>query len=247
MHMSKITKKPKLVSIGKTAKQLGVSIDTLRRWDKRGRLVAIRVGDKGTRYYKQNDLDFLLEKPGALAQNWVTSDKAYVPQDLYHCETRDVFQARLEKFQSELKNILSEDRAALLTAVAGEIGNNSYDHNLGNWNDVLGVFFVYSLAEKVVVLADRGQGILKTLKRVKPELSTHKDALVVAFTKNISGRYPEKRGNGLKFVRQVVTENEFFLNFQTGNAQLRLGNGNDKMEAEEVDQTIYGCLAVINF
>ena len=236
-----------MVSIGEAAEQLGISIDTLRRWDNKRKLSAIRIGDKGTRYYKQSDLDFLLEKPYALAKNWAASDKADKPQDQYYCETRDIFQARLERFQTELKSILSEDNTALLTAIAGEIGNNSYDHNLGNWKDIMGVFFAYSLAERVVILADRGQGILKTLKRVRPNLTNHNEALITAFTESVSGRYPESRGNGLKFVRQVVTESSFSLVFQTGNAELKLENRNDKIEVIETNSNVDGCLAIINF
>jgi len=135
----------------------------------------------------------------------------------------------------------------LLTAVVGEIGNNSYDHNLGNWKDVVGIFFAYSLAEKVIVLADRGQGILKTLRRVKPELSNHKEALTAAFIENISGRYPEKRGNGLKFVRKVVGQQNFSLFFQTGNASLKMGSNNGNIEIDTINSSISGCLVVINF
>jgi hypothetical protein len=59
---------------------------------------------------------------------------------------------------------------SLLTSVAGEIGNNSYDHNLGQWPDIPGIFFAYDLNKKQIALADRGVGILETLRKVKPEL-----------------------------------------------------------------------------
>lgn len=240
-------KKTKLVGIGNAAQQLGVSINTLRRWDKAGKLSAIRMSKGGNRYYKQIDLDFLLDKPIALAKNWVETKQPAEPQKKYYCSTRDVFQARLETLQSKLKKILSTNQAALLTAIVGEIGNNSYDHNLGNWQDVMGVFFAYSLAEKVIVLADRGQGILKTLKRVQPKLTSHKKALVTAFTKSLSSRQPENRGNGLKFVRQVVTSNQFSLKFQTGDAELLLTDKNDKINLNQISKEIHGCLAIINF
>lgn len=234
-----------LVSIGNAAKQLGISIDTLRRWDKKGKLTAIRIGKKGTRHYRQKDLDFLLEKQSVLASHWATAVKTDEPQKQFYCKTRDVFQARLEKLQTGLKSILNEDKTALLTAIAGEIGNNSYDHNLGNWEDVVGVFFAYSLAEKTIVLADRGQGILKTLRRVKPTLTNHKEALNTAFTQSISGRYPENRGNGLKFVRLVIAQNTFSLSFQTGDALLKLRN--DNIEISTNTPSIRGCFAIINF
>lgn len=71
-------------------------------------------------------------------------------------------------------------------------------------------------------MADRGQGVLQTLKRIRPNLIDDKKALEVAFTEIISGREPEERGNGLKFVRNVVTKNLIRLYFQSGNAQLEL-------------------------
>jgi len=55
------------------------------------------------------------------------------------------------------------------------------------------------MRNRKVVLADRGQGVLTTLKRVRRELTNSSEAIRVAFTETISGRYPETRGNGLKF------------------------------------------------
>jgi len=110
----------------------------------------------------------------------------------------------------------------LISAITGEIGNNSFDHNLGNWPDAPGTFFAYNLNKRQIVLADRGQGVLVTLKRARPGLSDHKNALRVAFTEIVSGRAPEYRGNGLKFVSNVVIDNKISLFFQTGDAQLRI-------------------------
>ena len=77
------------------------------------------------------------------------------------------------------------------------------------------------MRNRKIVLADRGQGILTTLKRVRPELINSSEAMRLAFTETISGRYPETRGNGLKFVRSIIG-NPFSLTFQTGNARLYL-------------------------
>ena len=85
-----------------------------------------------------------------------------------YCKTRDTFQARLENFESKLSRIAPLTTVSLVTAIAGEIGNNSFDHNLGNWPDIPGIFFSYSMRKRVVVLADRGLDILTTLKRARP-------------------------------------------------------------------------------
>ncbi|MGD8744221.1 MAG: helix-turn-helix domain-containing protein [Candidatus Woesebacteria bacterium] len=50
-----------LMSIGDSSEYLGVSIDTLRRWEKRGRIDAFR-SPGGHRYFKKDDLDKLFGK-----------------------------------------------------------------------------------------------------------------------------------------------------------------------------------------
>lgn len=248
MHRFLYTPMPNtLVTVGVAAKQLNVSIDTLRRWDKSHRLQSIRSGPRGHRYYKQSDIDLYLQNVGSLAEQWVNASMGYVPQPDMYCQTRDIFQARLEKLQSVLKDRVPSWAMSLLTAVAGEIGNNSFDHNLGNWPDIPGIFFSYDMRIRSIVLADRGIGILATLKRVKPQLSTASEALNVAFTETLSGRRPEARGNGLKFVRSVIVENPFTLHFQTGNAQLELQQGDKDITTQQMSAFIRGCFATIGF
>lgn len=48
--------KIKLLTIQKTSELLGVTPLTLRRWDKSGRLKAIRVGSRGDRRYEEAKL-----------------------------------------------------------------------------------------------------------------------------------------------------------------------------------------------
>ena len=103
------------------------------------------------------------------------------------------------------------------------------------------------MRNRKVVLADRGQGILTTLKRVRPELVDSSEAIKMAFTETISGRYPETRGNGLKFVRSIIIKNPFSLYFQTGDAQLYLKKGDDELIVNKTETFIKGCFAVISF
>lgn len=237
----------KLISIGKTAKLLGISIDTLRRWDLAGRLQSIRSGPRGHRYYRRLDIEQYLQDIDIAARDWAQAPQANEPKSDVYCQTRDLFQARLETFQAGLSRISPLTTVSLVTAVAGEIGNNSFDHNLGNWPDVPGIFFAYSLRTRKVVLADRGLGILATLKRVKPELNSVDEALKVAFTETISGRFPETRGNGLKFVRSIIVSNPFTLYFQTGNACLYLKQNDSNIVIQETEMPIRGCFAIISF
>lgn len=183
-----------------------------------------------------------------MAEHWsVTKAPIQLPEPFY-CPDRSIFQARLSRFELGLKaNPLFSQVYSLIVAVAGEIGNNSYDHNLGNWPDVLGIFFGYNLKERSVILADRGQGILTTLKRSRPNLDNHVDALTTAFTEIVSGRAPESRGNGLKFVKQVVKENNFSLFFQTGDAMLFLNNKSAVSPVKTGGHFLQGCFTKLNF
>lgn len=237
----------KLLSIGQTAKLLGISIDTLRRWDSSGRLKSIRTGPIGHRFYNKSNIDQFILEIDTVALNWAKSDNPAEPDSYYYCQTRDIFQARLEKLQSELSKSASIEVVSLITAIAGEIGNNSFDHNLGNWLDIPGIFFSYSMRNKKVVLADRGQGILTTLKRVRPELVNSSEAVKMAFTETVSGRYPETRGNGLKFVRSIIIKDPFSLIFQTGDATLYLKKNDIELNIQKSNRVIKGCFAVISF
>lgn len=237
----------KLIPISEAAKLLGISIDTLRRWDKGGRLPAVRGGPRGHRFYNLADIEQFTQDQASLARKWSESLQGVAPAAGVYCPTRDLFQARLEKLQAELSRELPLTTTSLITAVAGEIGSNSFDHNFGNWPDITGTLFAYSIRNGMVVLADRGQGILTTLKRVRPELANAREALKVAFTETISGRLPEARGNGLKFVRQVIITNPFTLFFQTGDAYLYLKRDEQDVAVKEARTFIKGCFAKISF
>lgn len=236
----------KLLNISEAAEILGVSIDTLRRWDKSGKLVAIRKDGGVHRYYTEKDLEVFASDLIKLAYEW-TSDSFELPARFY-CANSAVFQTKIIKLQNALlQSPQFSNKVSLIVAVTGEIGNNSFDHNLGKWPDVSGIFFAYDLNKRLVVLADRGLGVLGTLSRVRPELKNHVDALRMAFTEIISGRDPEKRGNGLKFVREVIIENPMNLFFRSGDAELRLEQGNSELPITRSQINTRGCLAIIKF
>jgi len=177
--------------------------------------------------------------------NWACSGNSQFLGFDTLCSTRDLFQARLEKLLHDLLKITSENAAYLLVAIVGEIGNNAFDHNLGNWRDVAGLVFDIDLAGREIILSDRGQGVLATIKRVKPDVKNDEDALRIAFTKVISGRFPEQRGNGLKFVKKVVVENNFYLKFYSGAAVCQIDSYGLKLDSGKV--IIPGVLALIKF
>jgi hypothetical protein len=239
----------RLLPIGEAAKYLGVTIQTLRRWDKNGKLVSFRPTLSSHRYYRKDDLELFVDDLRLLVRSWAMNESANIPKNDYYCASSDVFKARLIRLQNELAKIPDLGEIySLIVSIAGEIGNNSFDHNLGVWPDIPGVFFGYDVKKRQIVLGDRGQGILETLKRIKSQLKNSKDALKVAFTEIISGRAPESRGNGLKFVRRVVVGNPVItLLFQSGDAELFLGENKTDIDVKKSERFCRGCIAIINF
>lgn len=244
----------KPLTISQTAKILGVSIQTLRRWDDSGKLSSVGRKAAEHRYYLKSDIEnyirsnvkslFLFK----MARNWVVDSLTIEPFSDFYCPDISVFQARLTRLENELSKVKRLNEIfPLISAITGEIGNNSFDHNLGNWPDVLGIFFAWNLDKGIIVLADRGQGILSTLKRVKTDLTNHQDALRIAFTQVISGRAPEYRGNGLKFVKDVVIANKISLFFQTGDAWLKIQKNDSDINIKKSAINFHGCLAAIKF
>jgi excisionase family DNA binding protein len=235
-----------LITIGEAAELLGVTIMTLRRWDESGRLLSVRDKPGGHRYYRREDIDVFLSDLFQLAKDWAVSQKE-IPEQFY-CQNSGIFQARITKMETlMIQNKDAKKLFSLLTSITGEIGNNSYDHNLGQWPDVPGIFFAYDLNKKQIVLADRGVGILETLRKVKPELKDHAQALQTAFTEIISGRKPESRGNGLKYVKSVISDNPISLIFQSGDAKLLLKGNSADIGTESTPESVRGCLALITY
>ena len=237
-----------LLSIREAADFIGVSIDTLRRWDKNGKLTPFRPTPNSHRYYRKEDLESFITDLRSAVKNWATSKTANPPKDEYYCPSSDIFQGRLIRLQNELSKIQDLEKIfSLIISITGEIGNNSFDHNLGVWPDIRGIFFGYDIKKRLIVLGDRGQGILETLKRVKPQLKNDEEALKVAFTEIISGRAPESRGNGLKFVRRVIGNNPITLLFQSGDAELLLEKDTTNIDIKKLNYGFHGCMAIINF
>ena len=154
-------------------------------------------------------------------------------------ETRDVFTARMQSYILETKKYLE-------AAIIGEIGNNTFDHNfIFENNHPRGVYCDLSYRKKYVVLADYGKGIKQSLLSVLPSIGSDLEAVETAFTKMISGRSPEQRGNGLKFVSETIQKNNWHLYFQSGFGFCTIDQ-NGKQFSENA-HTIKGCLAILDF
>ncbi|MDO8650260.1 MAG: MerR family transcriptional regulator [Candidatus Berkelbacteria bacterium] len=236
-----------LIRIGEAAKDLGVTTQTLRNWEKTGKLQP-RRSPGGQRLYERVEIERLKYNLRELGLAWAISAQTPAIPDNYYCERSDRFTSRLDKISVDLLAKLGDiSLVSLLTLLVGEIGDNSFTHNLGNWPDVPGIFFAYDLYHRYIVLADRGRGIRATLQPIRPT-STDTEALIVAFTEIVSGRSPEKRGNGLKVVRRVVENQEgISLYLRSGLGIVELQGGQGKMQTSTADQNVRGVYAIINF
>ncbi|MDR2717294.1 MAG: hypothetical protein LBB89_04425 [Treponema sp.] len=153
--------------------------------------------------------------------------------------TRDVFTARLQSYILAGKKYLE-------AAVIGEIGNNTFDHNfVFELQFPRGVYCNLSYKDRYVIIADYGRGVKGSLLPVVSSISTDLEAVEMAFTRQISGRTPEQRGNGLKFVSKAVQQNQWHLFFQSGNGTCSINkNGLSFLESSV---SLTGCLAIISF
>jgi hypothetical protein len=142
---------------------------------------------------------------------------------------------------------LSYTNDSLLTAVIGKIGNNSYDHNLDSWKDVVGIIFFYDLTNKIVTLADRGQGIKDTLSKVKNDIQSDEQAINIALTEVISGRSPEQKRERIKvrFKSCNVKMKNWHFYLQSGYGCIEILNGTANFKTNP--DFIRGCLAVIKY
>ena len=73
----------KLLTIGQATLYLGVSLNTLRRWDEKGKLVAIKKDGGTHRYYREKDLEIFSSDLVKFASKWI-EDSIEFP-GTYYC------------------------------------------------------------------------------------------------------------------------------------------------------------------
>src|SRR3989339_1203327 len=111
-----------LITIKKAAKMLGVSIMTLRRWDKNGKFPSIRPGGEKTfRLYRLQDIEALTTNLVIIAKQWVSEPKGKEVENELYCQNSSIFQARLQKMESEMIKMPElKDIFSLISSTSGE-------------------------------------------------------------------------------------------------------------------------------
>jgi len=91
------------IPIGVASEMLGVSIQTLRRWDNENFFEPNRSGELTHRYYTEGQIeDFLSDNHkylAEIAQKWAFGDKPTRLPSRFHCPDKSIFKARLSKLE----------------------------------------------------------------------------------------------------------------------------------------------------
>jgi len=75
-----IVEDSKLLSIGKVSKMFGIHQDTLRNWEKEGKIKPLRVGKRGDRRYRPEDIAKIADKELTSILSEADDDKITLPQ-----------------------------------------------------------------------------------------------------------------------------------------------------------------------
>lgn len=180
------------------------------------------------RYLKRLHLNVMLKELGYEKELRIFDQIPVVEQDdpnlheITHCRYVDEFNARLGHFERMFRNFgLNDEDAKRALVIFGELGNNVFDHNLGNWpTNFSGSIVVaqnYPELKRIeCVVGDSGVGFFGSLRAAFPKLQTDIQAIQKGLG-GYTGRIGEKRGNGLKTI-QDWTINDFhgILNIHSG-------------------------------
>lgn len=151
---------------------------------------------------------------------------------------KDIFDTRLQSY-----NLRTEQW--LFGAVIGEIGFNTFDHNFGfNHSIKKGLYCNFDFGTNSVLLLDCGRGLKDSLIKVQSNLKDDSEAIRIAFTEMISGRAPEQRGNGLKFVLNSIIQNKWYMYYQSGNAICLADSTGFSFSTSELNYS--GCLCLLS-
>ena len=250
-NMSKMSHNKLLLPIGDAAQLLGVSASTLRRMDDRGVISSVRNVKRGKRYFFKADLLNLRYKSYKLVREWAKPGHLKMVKkfkDFYY-PIESSLTGKIIMERAMLEGLISDDGISVIINTAMELAGNVFYHNQGQWPDIEGAFYVLDRVKRIIIIADRGVGLLKNLRLVRKDLTSHADALKLAFTEQISSRGLDgHRGYGLKFIRKVVVMGYLKrLVYQTGNARLEIRANDKNLYVDEVDSSVQGCLAVLEF
>ncbi len=186
------------------------------------------------RYLKQMHFDERLKEleyrdaASVLAAIPISEQEDLNAHGTIHCRYGDEFNARLGRFERMFQNFgLNDEDAKRALVIFGELGNNVFDHNLGNWpTNFSGSIVVaqnYPQRKRIeCVIADVGVGFFGSLRAAFPILHDDLGAIQKGL-EGYTGRIGETRGNGLKTIQNWTIKNfHGILNIHSGNGLVQV-------------------------
>ncbi len=139
---------------------------------------------------------------------------------------------------------LNDEDAHRALIIVGELGNNVFDHNLGNWptnfsGSIIAAQNYPRLNRIEMIVADAGVGFLGSLRNAFPDLTTDIAAIKKGLEGN-TGRIGENRGNGLKTIQKWTIGNfHGILTIHSGGGLVQVDeNGTQEKEVAPIVGTL---------
>ncbi|HEY4499001.1 MAG TPA: type I restriction-modification system subunit M N-terminal domain-containing protein, partial [Candidatus Paceibacterota bacterium] len=129
---AKLKEMPELLSISQVAEIFSIHQDTLRNWEKEGILVPLRVGKRGDRKYRPQDIQTIVDKMGS---------KLTLPQlEQFLWRSADILRGKIDSsdykkyifgllFYKRISDVWDEEYARLMTEYKDEtLASADYNH-----------------------------------------------------------------------------------------------------------------------
>lgn len=120
---AKLKEMPELLSIGQVAEIFSIHQDTLRNWEKEGTLVPLRVGTRGDRKYRPQDIQAIVDKMGS---------KLTLPQlEAFLWKSADILRGKIDS--SDYKKYIF---GLLFYKRMSDVWDEEYEAVMKEYNDV---------------------------------------------------------------------------------------------------------------
>jgi len=198
-----------LISIHKVSKILSVTPQTLRNWDKNGRLKPIKIGNYGNRYYEENQIKELIncntKEKLVIGYCRVSSQKQKDDLDRQIENIRTYMIARGYKFEiiTDIGSGINYNKTGLLTLI-NKINNREISKIVVLYKDRL-LSFGFELIENFAKINDCEIEVIdNTEKTEEQELVEDLIQIVTVFSCRLQG----KRSKKTKQLIEALKEND---------------------------------------
>jgi type I restriction enzyme M protein len=146
----------KLLSISQVAKIFGIHQDTLRNWEKNGQITPLRVGTRGDRKYRPEDLEKIMGDMSIVKDLGIDDDKMNLTQlKQFLWKSADILRGKIDSsdykkyifgllFYKRISDVWDEEYAKVLAEFGdAELARADYNHRFQvpkdcRWENLLG-------------------------------------------------------------------------------------------------------------